>query len=163
MELQLYQSGCAPHNKVLFYPRLQFKLQIELDYYFKMSSHPNIQPDDLPALSMHSVFQELRLHQQWEPDIGFHFLEQLGLATVTRLPPPPIEDLQSLQNDTSERKVAANRTILNPTFNAALFNTYRESRVGARAVREKMAEAGIELLRSRVDNTKPAIRLAIWP
>jgi hypothetical protein len=57
------------------------------------------------------------------------------------------------QND-PEREVTGNRTISNATFNADLFNSYRESRIGARAVRERLAEAAVELPRSRIDSSK---------
>jgi hypothetical protein len=153
MELQLYQAGCDNRDKVLFYPRLQFKLQTELDHYFELSSIPNVRPTDLPAFTPQLVFQDIRLRRQWEPAMSHQSLEQLGLSLVA--PAPPTSAGVPAPPSAPSGEPALNRTIQNTSFNAELFNTYRESSTGARTVRERVAAAGIELPRSRVDASKP--------
>lgn len=78
--------GCNPRDRFLFYPRMQFKLQTELDNWFELASVPGVQADDLPPLTLHQVFQSLRLMIPWEPTMGNHFMEQLGLNSFQ---PPP--------------------------------------------------------------------------
>ncbi|GFH46222.1 predicted protein [Chaetoceros tenuissimus] len=128
VELQMYQSGCKMNDRLLFWPRLQFNLQTEIDYWFDMASYPNVQPADLPTLNTHGVFQAIRLHNQWEPIMGSHYLEQLGLKTVYPSPAPAVGGLQGRDDSDSRDQPAENRTITNPTFNADLFNQYREDR-----------------------------------
>ena len=155
VELQNYQSGCETKDRLLFWPRLQFKLQTEIDYWFDMASYPNVQPADLPTLNTHGVFQQIRLHSQWEPVMGLHYLEQLGLNTVRPSPSPAVVGVQGRDDSNSRNQPAENRTITNPTFNADLFNQYREDRtMPAREVKSKWRAAGLELPNSRVDPSK---------
>ncbi|GFH62143.1 predicted protein [Chaetoceros tenuissimus] len=153
VELQRYQAGIEFEDKLLFWLRLQFKLQMEYDYWFEMVSYPNVQPADLPNLNAQGVFQSIRLHARWEPAIGSHYLEQLGLNAVPLVPAPTAGGTQST-DDTSG--CAENRTISNPTFNADLFNQYREdTATPAQVVRSRWETAGVQLPRSCVDANKP--------
>ena len=155
VELQMYQAGCELNDRLLFWPRLQFKLQTEIDYWFDMASYPNVQPADLPTLNTHGVFQSIRLHHQWEPVMGSHFLEQLGLNNVNSSPSLTTGGVQGRDDSDSRDTAGGNRTITNPTFNADLFNQYREDRsMRARDVRARWLAAGLELPKSRVDSNK---------
>lgn len=121
-----------------------------------MASYPNVQPIDLPMLNTHGVFQAIQLHAQWEL-IGSQYLEQLGLNTVPQAPSHTVGGFQS-RDDSSNRgePPAENRTISNPTFNADLFNQYREDRTSpAQEVRHNWEAAGVQLPRSCVDSSRP--------
>lgn len=155
MDLQQYQLGCESRDRLLFYPRLQFKLQTELDYWFEVANIPNMQAGDLPTLATHQVFQDIRLMNRWEPTMGTQVLDSLGLSLIQ---PPPAQVPRSgvpASDGGGSEPTTENRTITNPTFNSELFNQFRESRVGARSVRERLERSGIDLPRSRINSAEP--------
>jgi hypothetical protein len=161
IDLQQYQLGCGTRDRLLFYPRLQFKLQTELDYWFELASIPNLQAGDLPLLATQQVFHDMRLSLRWEPNMGIQVMESLGLNSLQ--PPlapagrgvPPVRGGPPANDGGGTEPGPENRTITNPTFSAELFNQFRESRIGARSVRERLERAGIELPRSRINDTEP--------
>ena len=87
--------------------------------------------------------------------MGSHFLEQLGLHNVNPSPSLTTGGLQGRDDSDSRDTSGGNHTITNPTFNADLFNQYREDRsMRARDVRARWLAAGLELPKSRVDSNK---------